>query len=99
MSDSAQIVVVGAGTMGRGIAQVAAMAGHPTVLYDPRPEALPAARGSIEANLKEGVAKGKVLPEVATATLSHLLTSADPNVRRGAVVIEAAVERLDVKRE
>jgi 3-hydroxybutyryl-CoA dehydrogenase len=49
------VAVLGAGTMGRGIAQVSAMAGFATRLYDPEPAALAKAEAAIQRNLARGV--------------------------------------------
>ncbi|HEY4596620.1 MAG TPA: 3-hydroxyacyl-CoA dehydrogenase NAD-binding domain-containing protein, partial [Thermoanaerobaculia bacterium] len=61
----ATIAVLGAGTMGRGIAHVAAQAGYQTHLYDTSAEALKKAEGSIHKNLAKGVELKKVDPQVA----------------------------------
>ena len=54
------LTVLGAGTMGHGIAQVAAMAGYETRLFDVEPEALEAAQVRIASNLAKGIKRGKV---------------------------------------
>ena len=53
-----QIAVIGTGTMGRGIAYLAAVAGYETVIHDADPGALDAARASIESTLAKGVERG-----------------------------------------
>lgn len=96
-----RVAVLGAGTMGHGIAQVAAQAGFDTVLYDPLPEALESARERIRANLDRGVELGKVEPAARDETLARIVLAGDAaEAARGAdVVIEAAPERLEIKRE
>ncbi|WP_428263391.1 3-hydroxyacyl-CoA dehydrogenase family protein [Haliangium sp.] len=95
------VAVLGAGTMGHGIAQVAAMAGWDAVLYDIDDGAVAAGRDRIAQNLDKGVARGKVTAEARDQTLGRLRLSTDvaDAVSAADVVIEAAPERLDLKRE
>ncbi|MCB9680172.1 MAG: 3-hydroxyacyl-CoA dehydrogenase family protein [Alphaproteobacteria bacterium] len=94
------VAVLGAGTMGHGIAHVCALAGLDVVLADANPEVLALAPGRIRANLDKGVDKGKVSAEARDAALSRLRTV--PTVGRAAegadIVIEAVPENLDLKR-
>ncbi len=98
---SGRIAVLGAGTMGHGIAQIAAMAGHDTVLFDPEPEALARGRERIQANLDKGVELGKVEADERDSALGRIRSgrSLDDAVRDAAIVIEAAPERLELKRQ
>jgi 3-hydroxybutyryl-CoA dehydrogenase len=57
------IAVIGAGTMGRGIAYAAALGGYRTVLEDVSPEMIEQATTYISQALQDGVARGKVTPE------------------------------------
>lgn len=93
--------VIGAGTMGRGIAQVAALAGASTRLVDVSAAALATALDDIRASLATGVARGKTTAEDAEAALARLSTTTDlaAGTEGAAVVIEAVVERIDVKRD
>ncbi len=99
------IGVVGAGAMGSGIAQVALARGHRVVLGDSK-EGMPAtARATIEKNLRRDVEKGRLAAADVAAALERL-TLAEPNDAGGRasyapcdLVIEAIVERLDVKQE
>ena len=59
------VAVVGSGTMGRGIAQVSALAGYDVILYDIADDILDEAREQIEASIAKGVELGKTDPEVA----------------------------------
>ena len=95
------LAVLGAGTMGHGIAQVAAMAGYETRLFDLLPDALDAARVRIAANLDKGIARGKVTPEARDEALGRLSFNSSPNEAADgvAVVIEAVPEKLDLKRD
>lgn len=94
-----QIAVLGAGTMGQGIAQVCATSGLTTHLFDIAPAQLERAMGNVRANLDKLVAKGKLAPEAKAATLGRLLSCSD--LARACtdadVVIEAAPESMDLK--
>jgi 3-hydroxybutyryl-CoA dehydrogenase len=93
------ITVVGAGTMGHGIAQVAARSGYHVTLTDADPEALPRALARIEKNLDGGVARGKLDASERDETLGRLKTEADPAaaLKDADLCIEAVVENLEVK--
>jgi len=97
---SRPVAVIGAGTMGHGIAQVAAVAGFTVRLTDARAEALHAASGRILQNLAGAVQRGKMTREAADAAVVRIETSTDlrDSVRDVSVVIEAVVEQLGVKR-
>jgi len=93
------VCVVGAGTMGHGIAQVSAMAGYQTVLVDLDENRLTDASARIAANLDKGVAKGKVSDETRSATLTRLRTSADliEGAGEAGLVIESVPENVALK--
>jgi len=95
------VAVLGAGTMGHGIAQVCASAGLDTRLFDIDEEALSRARGQIAVNLDRGVDLGKVEPVQRDATLDRLTLESGLGaaVSDTQLVIEAAPERLELKRE
>jgi 3-hydroxybutyryl-CoA dehydrogenase len=100
MSDAPPTVaVIGAGTMGHGIAYVAAAAGCPVVLTDTRTDALIDAVSKIETLLAGGLKRGKLTEHDRAAVHSRLRAEpALPAAVRGAeVVIEAVVEDLTVK--
>ena len=92
--------VLGAGTMGHGIAQAAAMAGYTTRLYDVDEAAAQAGLVRVRQNLDKGVARGKVTEDARAATLERLTATADlPTAAEGAgLVIEAAPERMELKK-
>jgi 3-hydroxybutyryl-CoA dehydrogenase len=93
-----RVAVIGAGTMGHGIAQVAAMAGCEVWLTDARPEALASARAKVQANLDKGVARGKVEAEVAAAAMARMHTGTLAEGASGAdLVVEAVPESLELK--
>lgn len=93
---NSRILVVGAGLMGAGIAQVAAQAGHAVTLYDNRAGAAEAAKAKLAQALDGLVAKGKLAADAAQVALARI-TPADALVAAD-LVIEAIVEHLDVKR-
>lgn len=92
-------LVIGAGTMGHGIAQVLAMIGVEARLADVDDGALERARGKVRANLDKGVERGKVDADVRDAALARLTTTTDLVAGSDGVecVIEAVPERLDLK--
>ncbi len=94
-----RVAVLGAGTMGHGIAHAAIAGGYETRMYDVSPEAIEKGRTAIEAILRKGAELGKVTVAEAEAGLSRLATSTDlAFVLEGCdVVIEAVPERIDVK--
>jgi len=99
--EAAKLAVVGAGTMGHGIAQVAALAGYAVALIDADRRALEPAMERIRANLEGGVQRGKLGVEAVQAALQRIrLASSLEDAAAGAyLVIEAIVERLDAKQE
>ncbi len=92
--------VVGAGTMGRGIAQVALAAGCRVVLTDARPEAADAARDGLAETFGRLAAKGRMTPQAAeqAAGRLHLATEPGSSFAGCAVVVEAIAEDLEAKR-
>jgi 3-hydroxybutyryl-CoA dehydrogenase len=94
-----RIAVLGAGTMGHGIAQVCAMAGFGVALHDPQPGAVERGLKTITQNLIKGVERGKVDAEVRDRAVVQLREAADlaDAVHDVDLVIEAAPERMDVK--
>jgi len=93
--------VLGAGTMGRGIAHVAAVAGYQTHLFDTQEGALEQAGATIRRNLAKGVELRKLAPEAAEAALAnlHLHTNLSEAVEGAGLVIEAVPEDMALKIE
>lgn len=91
--------VLGAGTMGHGIAHVLASVGIEARLFDIAAPAVEKGLASVRANLDKGVAKGKVTPADRDAALKRLsgVTQLDEAVRDVQLVIEAVPEKLDLK--
>jgi len=94
------IGVVGAGTMGHGIAQVAAGSGFPVVLVDAVPQALAKGLDAIAGGYDRAVAKGRMSGEEKAAALGRLSSAEDLSAVSGCdLVVEAIVEKLEVKRQ
>jgi 3-hydroxybutyryl-CoA dehydrogenase len=92
--------VVGAGTMGAGIAQAAALAGYAVILYDVSEDLLEKAVDHIVALMEKGVALGKVEEETAVAAREAFrLTTALHDLAGAELVVEAVPEKLALKRE
>jgi 3-hydroxybutyryl-CoA dehydrogenase len=94
------IGVVGAGTMGAGIAQLAAQAGARTLLYDAVPEGLTRGTSKLEAGIGHLVQRGKLQKAEAEAVLARVTAVSELSELAGCgIVIEAAPERIELKRE
>ncbi len=92
--------VVGAGTMGAGIAQLGCLAGLDTVLHDPLPEALESGRERVRSGLEKGAERGRWTAEEARAASERLVLAPSLEELAGCeLVIEAAPERIELKRE
>ncbi|WP_340100048.1 3-hydroxyacyl-CoA dehydrogenase family protein [Salinibaculum salinum] len=96
-----QVAVLGAGTMGHGIAQVSAMAGHDVWIRDIDESIVDDGLAAIESNLNEGIERDKVTEAAATATLDRLTgtTSLADAVTGADLVVEAVPEDMDIKHE
>ena len=101
MAQVQTVAVIGAGTMGRGIAHVAALAGYRTTLEDLLPDALRKAENEIRDNLDKAVELGKVTAADAGAAVTrlHFAESVEDAVREADLVIEAVPEELESKIE
>lgn len=90
--------MLGAGTMGHGIAQVAAAAGYAVVMRDVSQDALARGLQSIERNLAKGIQLGKLTEQDRHETLQRIRATTDlAEIRDADLVIEAAPEILDLK--
>jgi len=98
--DNITIGIVGAGTMGRGIAQVAALSGMRVMLYDTNPGAIVSAKQFIEDMVNKAVIKEKITKEQANTAMS-LIETVDTLTAFSScdVVIEAVVEDFNVKKD
>jgi 3-hydroxybutyryl-CoA dehydrogenase len=95
-----KIAVLGAGTMGAGIAQVAAQAGFETLVYDIKQEFIDNGLGRVRSFLQGSRERGKITVEQERAILDRFRTTTSLEDCKGsALVIEAAPEKLDLKRD
>ncbi|HDR8022237.1 3-hydroxybutyryl-CoA dehydrogenase [Bacillus thuringiensis] len=95
-----KIVVIGAGQMGSGIAQVCAMAGYDVKVQDLKQEQLDRGLAIITKNLARQVEKGRMKEEEKEATLNRLTVTLDLDcVKEADLIIEAAVEKMDIKKK
>ena len=94
------VAVLGAGTMGHGIAQVAALAGYRVVMRDVSRDAVERGVRAIEANLEKGMKLGKLAEDERDAALQRIRGATSLDEAAGAdLFIEAVPERMDLKRE
>ncbi|WP_026672766.1 3-hydroxybutyryl-CoA dehydrogenase [Alkalihalobacterium bogoriense] len=92
------VMVVGAGQMGSGIAQVHAQAGFYVILLDVNEQAVTKGIAGIEKNLQRQVDKGRLEEEGKTKILSRIERSIDiTNAKKADLIIEAAVENMEIK--
>ncbi|MFQ5592321.1 MAG: 3-hydroxyacyl-CoA dehydrogenase family protein [Phycisphaerae bacterium] len=95
-----RIAVIGAGTMGRGIAQVFAQTGYNVCICDVVPAALESAMGQINKMLDRAVEKGKMSADDAGAARKNLHPTAKPaDIGKCPLIVEAATEKLGLKLE
>lgn len=94
------IGVLGAGTMGAGIAQLACQSGARTLVHDPVPDALERGMQSIQAHLGRAVERGRLSEDDAQAAAGRLEAAPTPeHLKSCELVIEAAPESLELKRD
>ncbi len=94
-----RVLVIGAGTMGNGIAQVCAQAGKTVKLVDAVPEQLPRAVATIEKNLGRMVKKEKLTDAQARAALANISTAAVlDGAKESDIAIEAVIENAETKK-
>ena len=94
------VVVVGAGLMGSGIAQVSAVAGHDVVMRDVAEDALDRATEAIEKSLARFAEKGAISQADAEKSLARISTTTDLDVAATAdIVVEAVIENVELKAE
>ena len=100
MKEINTIGIVGAGAMGRGIAQIGAQAGLTVKLFDLNAAAIQAARESLQQTWDKLAAKGKLSADEAQAALARVVACNDLSDMVDAdLVVEAVIERLEVKRD
>ena len=95
-----RVGVVGAGTMGNGIAHVCSMAGLDVLMVDVDAGALEGARGTIERNLQRQVKKEKISAGDAEGALARIRTTTDPaGLSDAQLVVEAVPEKAELKHD
>src|SRR4026209_2481376 len=95
-----RIAVLGAGTMGAGIAQLAAQSGSNVLLYDVKEEFTRRGVDAIESSLQRHVERGKLSEEERSAITGRIRTTANrDDTAKSDIIIEAAPEDLALKRE
>lgn len=93
-----KIMVIGAGQMGSGIAQVCAQAGYEVYLNDLKPEFVARGLSGIKKNLSRQVDKGRMTAEQLDVIVGRITSSSDlQDARNADLIIEAAVENMDIK--
>jgi 3-hydroxybutyryl-CoA dehydrogenase len=93
-----RIGVIGAGTMGNGIAQAFAMAGHPVVLHDVSEPALAKAQATIESSLARLAKREKISADDARMSLERIAVSREiSDLKASDLVVEAIVENIEIK--
>ncbi|MGB0714645.1 MAG: 3-hydroxyacyl-CoA dehydrogenase family protein [Phycisphaerae bacterium] len=99
-NEGATVAVIGAGTMGRGIAQVFAQGGYAVNLFDVSAAALEDARQQIKAMLDKAAGKGKISSDDAEAAMSRLTTVERlDDLPTCKLIVEAATEKPEIKQE
>ena len=95
-----KIAVLGAGTMGAGIAQVAAQAGFETIVYDVKQDFIDAGIGRVQNFLKSSRERGRITADQEQETLDRFRTTTRlEDCKDAQLVVEAAPEKLELKRE
>lgn len=96
--EQVKIAVIGAGTMGIGIAQLAAIHGHPTYVFDLDSSKVQRALTALEAQLSKRVQNGKISQQLLESTLANLIVAEDiQQLADAGLIIEAIVEKKEVK--
>jgi 3-hydroxybutyryl-CoA dehydrogenase len=94
------IAVIGAGQMGAGIAQVCAMAGFRTLLWDGAPAALSKGFEGIHTRLSAGLDKGKMTSELVETTKQNIATAKSlEEAANSDLIVEAIIENFEIKRD
>ena len=100
MDKTMKVAVIGAGTMGIGIAQVAARAGHSVLLFDSRKDAVQKALDGLRRTMDRLVEKGKFTTEQANGLVERITPASDlEQLHVAGLVIEAIIEDLGIKKK
>ena len=96
--EQVKVAVVGAGTMGIGIAQLAAMHGHPTYVFDVDASKVHSALAGLQTQLSKRVQNGKMTQQLLESTFANLMVAEDiQQLADACLIIEAIVEKKEVK--
>jgi 3-hydroxybutyryl-CoA dehydrogenase len=99
-SEDELIGIIGSGAMGSGIAQVAASAGHPVIVYDTNQQALDKAKATLESTLKKLVEKQKLTEQATQDIIARTQYASDlKQFEKCVLVIEAIVENIEIKQQ
>ncbi|AYB31118.1 3-hydroxyacyl-CoA dehydrogenase NAD-binding domain-containing protein [Chryseolinea soli] len=93
------VAIIGAGTMGQGIAQVCALAGYPVMLYDTQPEITKTAIANVRKRMEAAVEKGKLSANLKDEALARIVAVGDFRQLQVDIAIEVVVEKLEVKQK
>jgi 3-hydroxybutyryl-CoA dehydrogenase len=99
MTTKLTIGIAGAGTMGAGIAQVTAQAGHPTILFDLNQAVLAKAEEGLHKTLTKLVERLKITEEQKSSIISLITFTSDIEKVKADLIIEAIIEKLTVKQQ
>ncbi len=91
--------IVGAGTMGQGIAQVCAQAGYKTLIFDVNEELAENAIGVITDNLDGAIKRSKLSEEERKATLANITVAKSLSDLKADLIVEAVIEKLEIKQK
>jgi 3-hydroxybutyryl-CoA dehydrogenase len=94
-----KIAVIGAGTMGQGIAQLCASSGYTVMLYDVQPELTRAAISNIRKKLELNLEKGRITSDQRDGAISKIEAIGDFRMLQVDLVIEAVIEKVDIKQK
>jgi 3-hydroxybutyryl-CoA dehydrogenase len=94
-----RIAVIGAGTMGQGIAQVCALSGYEIALYDIQTELTSAGMAGIRKNLENAVTKNKISAQQRDEALGRIQVAGDFRQLQVDLAIEAVIEKLEIKQK
>lgn len=98
LQPSDTVAIIGAGTMGAGIAQVAANAGHQVYLFDINPDAVEQGINFLKNGLAKQIKRGKMTDEEVEAIIDRILPCSDlSDLKDSKLIIEAIVEKLEIK--
>jgi 3-hydroxybutyryl-CoA dehydrogenase len=99
MATKLTIGIAGAGTMGAGIAQVTAQAGHPTILFDLNEQVLTKAREGLFKTLSTLVSKQKITAATKDSILGLIHFTSNIEEVKADLIVEAIIEKLDIKQQ